>query len=199
MIVAIGFLHIVEEKMINYNEVSLVLLTEEKGYVSFSTKQIALVKKVWKKMKELNYQEGKEVALVSLIDKAIKDYSLNRFIGNDYTGHKTIFSPTTEKKKDEKTFEKKWEECKKANETFWKYRVLVDDAKNDKVLYVPVVDTIVLLCDWVAHCLNKEMDFKEWYEATKMQLKLHSATDGLLETFLDDFEEVYKLLSEQEI
>jgi hypothetical protein len=185
--------------MVDYNEISLVLCSEEKTYVSFSAKHTTLVKKIWKKMKELNYQEGREDALVSLIDKSIKEYSLEMFIGNDYSGHKNIFFPITEKKKDEKTFEKKWEECKKNNEHFWKHTILVDDTKNDKVLYFPVAKTIVLLCDWVAHSLQKEIDFKDWYSSHKSELRLHSATDDLITLFLDDFEEVYKLLSEQEI
>ena len=181
----------------DYREIIGSLNSKEKEYMKYINNHVKKVQDVWSKMKELNYPEGKEDTLVSMVDKAIKVHDSSKYIGNEFIGYRQFFYPEDGEKKDKEKFLHAWNEHQKKNKHHWEYFVMPNAGGGNKVLYMGIVQVMCMLSDWTAMSLNYKNSPTKWYKENREKMILHDDTIYLIEKRLPDFEEVYNLLLEK--
>lgn len=182
----------------DYREIIGSLNPKEKEYMKYINKHVKNVQDVWSKMKELNYPEGKEDTLVSMVDKAIKVHDSSKYIGNEFIGYRQWFFPKEGEEKNHELFERAWNDHQKRNSHHWQYYIMFKRDRQSKALYMPVIDVLEMLCDWTAMSLTFKNKPSDWYNSNKGDMLLHEDTVEMIEMFLPDFDEIYLLLKDDE-
>lgn len=183
-----------KEKGTDYREILFFLSDKEKDYIRYINEHIANVKNVWKRVRLVNYPNGTEDTLVRLVNKAIEEHDSSKYVGNEFTGYRQWFYPEEGSKKDQKLFEKVWNEHQKANSYHWQYHLLFQPDMTIKALYMATVDVLEMLADWSAMSIKFDNIPSEWYEKNKDNMLLHPSTKNMIETFLPMFDEAIDLI-----
>lgn len=170
------------------------MLEKEKQYRKYIYNHRKNVKKVWNALdKHLVGENWLCDFKWFKIDKLIKNHDKSKYSYGEFYGYRQWFYNDLSKsyEKHQGYYDDAWNAHQKNNKHHWQYWVLICDSGEIKILDMPFVYVIELLCDWTAMSLFYNNLPSDWFDKNKHKMMLHDGTLSAINLWLPLFDNVY--------
>ena len=110
----------------------------------------------------------------------------SKYADEEYEAYANYFYGTKSKEHDE-AFDYAWLHHQHTNPHHWQYWILQNDEDGKKLLEIPKVYVLEMVCDWWAFSWNEDKLYEifHWYDKNKNKIQLNTNSRKYLEEVLD--------------
>jgi len=115
-----------------------------------------------------------------------------KFMNEEWDDHKYWTNETHHKIR--RDFELAWLFHQKKNKHHWQYWILLEDGGDKKVLDMPEIYMIEMVCDWIGagKAIHGKNDTKDWYKKNWYKMTMSEKTKEYVEKLINDHAEKSK-------
>jgi hypothetical protein len=172
---------------------------KEHQYREYISDHIKNVQLIWKNVHDkLQLLDDTDFHVIDIL---INIHDESKLTDQEFHGYRENFYPEDEEDSNndhvKKCFDVAWNHHQKSNPHHWQYWVLVEDKDNTKILSMPFVYIIEMLCDWSAMSLKFNDKPSEFYNNSKARMILSKDTSKCIERFIGVFDNVVEQLTKE--
>ena len=173
---------------------------KKQEYDAYIKDHIDNVKLIWKYAANVSELHIDDETFVS-IDHLISEHDKSKFNPNEYDDYRRYFYPTEwEKKYIDKVilknnFDLAWNHHQKVNKHHWQYWILMD--AEFKILNIPYIYLIEMLCDWAAMSLRFKDAPSEFYSKNKKSMILANNSKIIIQKLLPIFDSIVNEINQK--
>lgn len=166
---------------------------KQSEYNTYINKHIDNVKKIWKHASNVPNLHIDDETFVS-IDYLISEHDQSKVNASEYDDYRRYFYPTEWEKENinevilKNNFDFAWNHHQKTNRHHWQYWILMDD--EFKILKMPYIYIIEMLCNWSAMSLKFKDKPSEFYHKNKEKMIFADDTKIFIQRFLPIFDNI---------
>lgn len=141
-----------------------------------------------------SYNEIKDIVLtelnlidndISFLEDLINNHDKSKYDDEEFYPYLYYFYPSKEHKSNDNSFDYAWLHHIHNNPHHWQYWILKEDEGNVKLLDIPEIYIIEMLCDWHSFSYkNPESTANKWYNDNKDKMLLSDNTKKIIENIL---------------
>lgn len=154
-------------------------------YEQYLKEHINGVKRSYNEIKDIITELNLTDDDISFLENLINNHDKSKYGDEEFYPYLYYFYPSEEYKLNDNSFDYAWLHHIHNNPHHWQYWILKEDEGDVKLLDIPKIYIIEMLCDWHSFSYkNPESTANKWYNDNKDKMLLSANTRKIIENIL---------------